>query len=65
MTGRLSGRLHMAYLVGPTLHQSIVSQLDFVLAKACDSKPFVVSFFGDEGAAISWLQAHQTTAPAR
>ena len=53
MTGRLSGRLHMAYLVGPTLHQSIVSQLDFVSAEACDSKPFVVSFFGDEGAAIS------------
>ena len=65
MASRLGGRLYVAHLVGPTLHQSIVSQPDFVSAEAYDSKPFVVSFFGDEGAAISWLQAHQTTAPAR
>lgn len=59
MARRLGGRLFVAYLVGPTLHQSIVSQPDFVSAEAYDSKPFVVSFFGDEGTAMQWLQAQQ------
>ena len=61
MARRLGGRLFVAYLVGPTLHQTIVSQPGFVSAEAYDSKPFVVSFFGDEGTAIRWLQAQQTS----
>ena len=60
MARRLGGRLFVAYLVGPTLHQDIVNQPDFISAEDYDSKPFVVSFFGDEGAAIAWLQLHQT-----
>ena len=63
MARRLGGRLFVAYLVGPTLHQSIVSQPDFVSAEAYDSKPFVVSFFGDEGTAMQWLQAQQSGRP--
>ena len=59
MAQRLGGRLAVAYLVGPTLHQSIVSQPGFVTADGYDGKPFVISFFGDEGAAIQWLQAQQ------
>ena len=59
MARRLGGRLFVAYLVGPTLHQAIVEQPGFVSAEAYDSKPFVVSFFGDEGTAIKWLQARQ------
>ena len=59
MARRLGGRLFVAYLVGPTLHQPIVSQPDFISAEAYDSKPYVVSFFGDEGTATQWLQAQQ------
>ena len=59
MARRLGGRLFVAYLVGPTLHQSIVSQPDFISAESYDSKSFVVSFFGDEGSATQWLQSQQ------
>ena len=59
MARRLGGRLYVAYLVGPTLHQSILNQPNFVPAEAYDNKPFVISFFGDEGAAIKWLRAQQ------
>jgi len=59
---RLGGRLFVAYLVGPTLHQTIISQPGFVSAEAYADKPFVLSFFGDEGAAIQWLQAQQDDA---
>ncbi|HEX8506583.1 MAG TPA: hypothetical protein VF630_14565 [Hymenobacter sp.] len=60
MARRLGGRLYVAYLVGPALHESIVSQPGFVSAEAYDDKPFAISFFGDEGAAIRWLQIQQT-----
>ena len=60
MARRLGGRLYVAYLVGPALHESIISQADFVPAEAYDDKPFAISFFGDEGAAIRWLQIQQT-----
>ena len=60
MARRLGGRLFVAYLVGPALHESIISQADFVPAEAYDDKPFAISFFGDEGAAIRWLQIQQT-----
>lgn len=62
MARRLGGRLFVAYLVGPTLHQAIINQPGFVSAEAYDSKPFVVSFFGDEGAAVQWLQSQQSGA---
>ena len=61
MAHRLGGRLFVAYLVGPTLQQAIVSQPDFISAESYDSKAFVVSFFGDEGAAMNWLQSQQPT----
>ena len=61
MARRLGGRLFVAYLVGPTLQESIVSQPGFISAESYDSKPFVVSFFGDEGKATQWLQAQQPT----
>ena len=60
MARLLGGRLFVAYLVGPSLHQTIVSQPGYVSAEAYDDKPFAVSFFGDEGAAIKWLQIQQT-----
>ncbi|GAA3971903.1 hypothetical protein [Hymenobacter antarcticus] len=60
MARRLDGRLFVAYLVGPTLHNSIINQPDYVSAEAYDDKPFAISFFGDEGAAIRWLQIQQT-----
>ncbi len=59
MARRLGGRLCVAYLVGPTLHEAIVSQPNYVSAEAYDNRPFAVSFFGDEGSAIRWLQAQQ------
>ena len=60
MARHLGGRLFVAYLVGPTLHEAIVRQPGFVSAEAYDDKPFALSFFGDEGAAIRWLQIQQT-----
>ncbi|WP_210516951.1 hypothetical protein [Hymenobacter terricola] len=60
MARRLGGRLFVAYLVGPTLHQTILNQPGYVSAEAYDDKPFAISFFGDEGAAIRWLQIQQT-----
>ena len=62
MTRRLGGRLFVAYLVGPTLHQTILSQPGFVPAEAYDDKPFAISFFGDEGAAMKWLQLQKKRA---
>ncbi|OGX83355.1 hypothetical protein BEN47_03430 [Hymenobacter lapidarius] len=60
MARQLGGRLFVAYLVGPALHESIINQPDYVSAEAYDDKPFAISFFGDEGAAIRWLQIQQT-----
>lgn len=60
MARRLGGRLYVAYLVSPALHESIISQPGFVSAEAYDGKPYATSFFGDEGAAIRWLQIQQT-----
>ena len=63
MARRLGGRLYVAYLVGPTLHEAIVGQPGYVSAEAYDGQPFAVSFFGDEGAAMQWLQARPADAP--
>lgn len=59
MATRLGGRLYVAYLVGPALHDSIVNQPNFVPAEGYDNKPFVIAFFGDEGTAIQWLQSQK------
>jgi hypothetical protein len=56
---RLGGRLYVAYLIGPELQEAIVKQPAFVPAGAYDAKPFAIDFFGDEGAAIKWLQTQQ------
>lgn len=60
MAHRLGGRLFVAYLVGPALHESIINQPGYISAEAYDDKPYAISFFGDEGAAIRWLQIQQT-----
>jgi hypothetical protein len=60
MASRLGGRLYVAYLVGPALHETIVARPDFISAQALDDKPFVTAFFVEEGAAIKWLQAQQS-----
>jgi hypothetical protein len=60
MARRLGGRLYVAYLLSPALHESIVNRPDYVPAEAYDDKPFATSFFNDEGAAIRWLQIQQT-----
>jgi hypothetical protein len=60
MARRLNGRLFIAYLVGPALHEAILKQPGYVPAEAYNDKPFATSFFGDEGAAIRWLQIQQT-----
>ncbi|GAB3877218.1 hypothetical protein GCM10028824_36800 [Hymenobacter segetis] len=60
MARQLGGRLFVAYLVGPALHASIVQHPNYISAEAYDDKPFAISFFGDEGAAIRWLQIQQT-----
>lgn len=62
MARRLGGRLCVAYLVGPALHRTIVEAPGFVALSAYDGQPFAVGFFGDEGAAIEWLQAQQGAA---
>jgi len=59
MARRLGGRLCVAYLVGPTLHQSITEAPGFLPLNAYAGRPFAVAFFGDEGAAIQWLQGQQ------
>ena len=63
MAHRLGGRLYVAYLVGPTLHEAIVNQPGYVSAESYDGQSFVVSFFGDEGTAMRWLQARPADAP--
>jgi hypothetical protein len=63
MAHRLNGRLYIAYLVGPALRDSIVNRPDYIRAEASDLQPFAVSFFGDEGAAMEWLQARPADAP--
>jgi hypothetical protein len=60
MARRLNGRLYVAYLLNPALHESIVNRPGYISAEAYDNKPFATSFFSDEGAAIRWLQIQQT-----
>ena len=60
MASRLGGRLFVAYLLSPALHEAIISQPNYISAEAYDDKPYAISFFRDEGAAIKWLQIQQT-----
>ena len=57
---QLGGRLCVAYLVGPDLHHHIVTGPAFAPIDSYAGQPFVVGFFGDEGAAIKWLQQQAT-----
>ena len=59
---RLGGRLFVAYLFSPAMHRQIVEAPDYAPPEAYNNAPYALDFFGDEGAAIHWLQAHQ---PAR
>jgi hypothetical protein len=59
MARRLGGRLYIAYLVSPALHQHILTYPGYLPASGYDGQPFVVAFFGDDGAAVQWLQAEQ------
>lgn len=56
---RLGQRLFVAYLFSPTMHRLIVDAPDYAPPEAYNRSPFALDFFGDEGAAIQWLQAHQ------
>jgi hypothetical protein len=57
MARRLGGKLHVAYLVSPTLHQLVLAQPGFLPIEGYADMPFAVGFFGEEGAAVAWLQA--------
>jgi len=59
MARRLDGRLYVAYLVSPALHQHILEYPGYRPASGYDGKSYVVDFFGDEGAAVQWLQVWQ------
>ena len=54
MGQRLDGRLYVAYLVGPALHQHILNDPGYRPVETYDGQPFVIEFFGDEGAATHW-----------
>ena len=59
MAQRLGGRLYVAYLFGPALHQHIVETPDYAPPSAYDERPYALDFFEHEGTAIQWLQIHQ------
>ncbi|MGI4873694.1 MAG: hypothetical protein ACRYFX_21255 [Janthinobacterium lividum] len=56
MARRLGGKLRVAYLVGPVLHARILTEAAFLPPSAYENLPHAVAFFGDEGAALAWLQ---------
>ncbi|WP_310394679.1 hypothetical protein [Hymenobacter sp.] len=62
MARQLGGRLCVAYLVSPALHKTITDDPGFLPLAAYEDRPFALGFFGDEGAAIQWLQAQQRAA---
>jgi hypothetical protein len=57
MARQLGGRLRVAYLVSPTLHDAIVAQPGYLPPEGYADRPFAIGFFGEEGAAVAWLQA--------
>jgi hypothetical protein len=60
MAAKLGGRLHVAYLTGPTLLEAIVNGPGYLLPSAYQTKPFVVAFFSNEGDAMQWLAQEQS-----
>ncbi len=56
LASRLSGQLRVAYLVSPTLHAHILAEPGYTALDTYVGQPFAVGFFGDEGAAVAWLQ---------
>jgi len=59
---RLGQRLFVAYLFSPAMHRQILEAPDYAPPEAYDSLSYALNFFGDEGAAIQWLQANQPAA---
>jgi hypothetical protein len=57
MAHRIGGRLRVAYLVSPTLHDAIVTQPGYMPSEGYADQPFAIGFFGEEGAAVAWLKA--------
>lgn len=57
----LGQRLYVAYLFSPALHRLIVEAPDYAPPEAYAGLPYALDFFGEEGAAIRWLQSHQPT----
>lgn len=55
MAEQLAGPLRVAYLVGPTLRGLIEAGPDFQPLSTYKGRPFIIDFFGEEGAAIQWL----------
>lgn len=55
MAEQLAKPLRVAYLVGPMLRGLIEAGPDFQPLAAYKGRPFIVGFFGEEGAAIEWL----------
>lgn len=56
---RFGQRLYVAYLFSPSMHRQIVEAPDYAPPQAYVGTPYALDFFGSEGAAIQWLQAHQ------
>lgn len=54
LAGSLGHPLRIAYLVGPALHERIAAHPALGGATA---QPFTLALFGEEGAAMEWLQA--------
>ena len=52
-------RLYVAYLFSPDMHRQIVEAPDYAPAEAYLNKTYLLDFFGNEGAAIQWLQSWQ------
>ena len=59
MAHRLRGRLHVAYLASPALHEAIRQAPGFAAVGTYEHQPFVVHFFNEEGAAFTWLTQEQ------
>jgi hypothetical protein len=56
---RFGKPLFVAYLFSPSMHRLIVEAPDYAPPEAYFDKSYLLDFFGDEGAAIRWLQQRQ------
>ncbi|NML66926.1 hypothetical protein HHL22_17100 [Hymenobacter sp. RP-2-7] len=62
---RFGQRLFVAYLFSPDMHRQIVEAPDYAPPEAYQDKTYALNFFGNEGEAVQWLQAHQPTPPPK